>query len=600
MDEANESFVVRLVKPVDVELLDNEGQATILDDDPTLSISDVTVVEGDAGTVEAVFTVALSAAARDTVAVRYTTVDGTGTAEEDYTPVSGRLVFEPTHPLEQTIVVPVLGDTLDELDETFLLSLFDSDYAPIARASGEATIRDDDPQISVDDMTILEGDSGPSELVFTVSLSETPAHTVTVDYATANGTATAGEDYAAQSGTLTFVAGGPTEQTITVAASGDTVNETNETFFLNLSNASNASIVDSQGAGTLLGDDGPSLSIGDVALVEGASGTAYAQFTVSLSEAVGETVQVNYTTSDGSARAGSDYNSAMGTLIFSVGGTLEQTFLVPILGDALHEGDETFHVDLFDATVVAIADSHAVGTIIGDDPVLSIDDVSIVEGDSGNPLMQFTVSISQDPLSVVTVDFATEDDVASAGIDYLSANGSLTFSPGGPTTQTIDVRLISDTANETHETFTVALSNATGTAAAPYAKEEGVATILDDDGAKLVIDEIVILTEGDTGTADATFTVTLTEPHSETVTVDFSTTDGTAISGLDFQAVSGTLTFLPGQPLSQTVTVPVLGDLIDELDESFTVELSGAPGIPRCRPSGNRVHHRRRHGNAFD
>jgi large repetitive protein len=226
--------------------------------------------------------------------------------------------------------------------------------------------------------------------VFTVSLSAAPARPLVIDYHTADGTATAGEDYQAQSGSLTFEPGGPTEQTISITVYGDTDGEPDETFFVHLSGAVHAKFVKAEGQGTILSDDGPLLSIDDVQIVEGHSGTSYAQFTVSLSEAIDEEVRVDYATADGTAKAGKDYQSVTGTLIFPAGPASQQTLLVPVLGDRLHEGDETFFVDLANATLVGISRSRGVGTILCDDPVLSIDDVSMDEGHSGNPRMDFT------------------------------------------------------------------------------------------------------------------------------------------------------------------------------------------------------------------
>ncbi len=106
---------------------------------------------------------------------------------------------------------------------------------------------------------------------------------------------------------LTFTPG-QTSKTVTVLVNGDTTNEANETFFVNLSGAANANITDGQGQGTILNDDGaPALSISDVSVTEGNSGTVNAAFTVSLSPASGQTVTVNYATANGTATAGSDY-----------------------------------------------------------------------------------------------------------------------------------------------------------------------------------------------------------------------------------------------------------------------------------------------------
>src|SRR5262249_49196104 len=154
-------------------------------------------------------------------------------------------------------------------------------------------INDDTPAISVTDATVTEGNSGTVNATFTVSLSKAIAQTVMVDWATADGTALAGSDYAAASGTLSF---GPahTSKTVTVAVLGDTTDEPDETFTVNLSNPYNGAIADGQGVGTILDDDAaPTLSISDVTLAE-SGGPAV--FTVSLSAASGWTVTVNYAT----------------------------------------------------------------------------------------------------------------------------------------------------------------------------------------------------------------------------------------------------------------------------------------------------------------
>src|SRR5262249_46076125 len=153
--------------------------------------------------------------------------------------------------------------------------------------------------------------SGTTNFVFTVTLSAVSGQTVSVDYATANGTATtADNDYTAASGTLSIPAGSTTG-TITVAVTGDTRNEINETFTVNLSNAVHGSITDAQGTGTIVNDDAvPALSINNVSVTEGNSGTISAVFTVTLSAVSGQTVTVDYATANGTAASGSDYVAA--------------------------------------------------------------------------------------------------------------------------------------------------------------------------------------------------------------------------------------------------------------------------------------------------
>ena len=217
-------------------------------------------------------------------------------------------------------------------------------------------------------MSVVEGNSGGTSLAFTVTLSAASGSTVTVNYATANGTATAGSDYVAQSGTLTFAAG-QTSKTITLTVNGDTAVEANETFFVNLSSPSGATIADAQGQGTITNDDSaalPTLSINDVSDVEGNSGGRSLGFVVSLSAASASTVTVNYATANGTATAGSDYVAQSGTLSFAAG-QLTKAVIVSINGDTTFEANETFFVNLSAPSGATLADAQGQGTITNDD-----------------------------------------------------------------------------------------------------------------------------------------------------------------------------------------------------------------------------------------
>jgi len=211
-----------------------------------------------------------------------------------------------------------------------------------------------------------EGNTGATNFVFTVSLSAGYDQTVTVHYSTANGAATAGSDYTTTSGTVTFLAG-ETSHTVTVAVTGDRVPESDETFFVNLDNASsNASLADAQGVGTIL-DDEPRITINDVSLSEGNSGTKSFNFTVSLSAAYDAAVTVSYATANGTATvANKDYQSKSGTVTIAAGVT-SQTVTILVTGDRRKESDETFYVNLSNAVSGLITDSQGVGTILNDD-----------------------------------------------------------------------------------------------------------------------------------------------------------------------------------------------------------------------------------------
>jgi hypothetical protein len=226
-----------------------------------------------------------------------------------------------------------------------------------------ATITEPLPSLSIDDVVVNEGDGTAT---FTVTLSAASADTVTVDFATADGTAEASSDYTATGDTLTFDPG-ETTQTIVVPITDDAVDEaTTENFFVNLTDPTNATILDGEGEGTIVDNDGPpppSLSIDDVTVNE-ADGTA--TFTVTLSAASAETVTVDFATADGTAEASSDYTATGGTLTFDPGETTQE-ITVDITDDAVFEPTENFFVNLTSPTNATISDAQGEGTIIDND-----------------------------------------------------------------------------------------------------------------------------------------------------------------------------------------------------------------------------------------
>ena len=255
----------------------------------TLSIDDVTVAEGDTGTVAATFTVTLSGPSEDTVTVDYATADSEATSPDDYAAIdSTTLSFEPGE-LSKQVTVLVNGDSVHEASEGFFVNLSNPVFADLGDAQGAGTITNDDPapELSIDDVTVAEGNSGTVAATFTVSLNAASGQSVTVDYATADGTGTAPADYAAVSNTLTFAAGETAKQ-VTVLVNGDLLDEINETFSVNLTNPINATLSDAQGLGTITDDDPlPAVAIDDVTVTEQDTGTVTASFNVTLVPASG-------------------------------------------------------------------------------------------------------------------------------------------------------------------------------------------------------------------------------------------------------------------------------------------------------------------------
>src|SRR5207247_7854454 len=223
------------------------------------------------------------------------------------------------------------GDERVESNESFFITLTSATNATIGDGQADGTIFDDDAgrQVVIDDATVLEGDSGTTSLVFTLTLSRAALTPVTVSYVTSNSSAVAPEDYTTTSGTVTFLAG-TTSQSITVGVVGDERVEGNEGFFITLKSATNATIGDGQASGTVFDDDaGRQVVIDDARMVEGDSGTTSLVFTLTLSRAALTPVTVNFVTSNSSAVAPGDYATTSGTLIF-VPGTTTRTIAVAV------------------------------------------------------------------------------------------------------------------------------------------------------------------------------------------------------------------------------------------------------------------------------
>ena len=356
------------------------GTLTIENDDPdpTVTIADASAEEGDA----VVFTLTLSNPRDLQTTVQYATSDGTATAGDDYTPVTGAATFEP-NATTTTISVTALLDTLAEESETFTLTLSDPEGivfggADVLTATGTILLNDAGVKLSALDTVVVEGDEGSTDLIVLVSLSSESVQTVTVDYATQDGTATADSDYGAVSGTLE-IAAGVLEGTIIVPILGDTLDELLETFTIHLSNPTNAEIEKAIATVSIRDNDGaPTLAIDDATVSE-SEGTA--TFTVTRTGASTRVVTVNYATVSGTAQATTDFTPTIGTLTFETNETTK-TITVGIVNDSRHEAEERFFVVLRGAQYGTISRAQGVGTIQDDDDATAITIVTPTNGQS--------------------------------------------------------------------------------------------------------------------------------------------------------------------------------------------------------------------------
>jgi hypothetical protein len=395
-------------------------------------------------------------------------------------------------------------------------------------------------------------------------------------------------DYVTDSGTVTF---SPlvTSQTITIMVNGDTRNETDETFFVNLSGQTNSTIGDNQGVGTILNDDDTVIiSVSSPTITEGSSGSTMLTFLVSLNSISQQPVSVNYFTTDGTAKVGTDYTQTAGKLNF-VPGETELSVQVPITPDIFKELDEFFFFNLTNSINATIGISQGTGTILDDDvlPGLSITNQTVTELDTGQfNTLTFTVSLTAPSEKIVSVDYTTEDGTgmsgAVSGLDYITNAGTIIFPPG-ITSQTVVIVIIGEITFEVAETFFVNLSSTPSNAV--IADGQGVGTIENNDNPPTIIINDVTVKEQNAGTIDAVFTVSLSGASSQTVTVDFMTANGTAMDTSDYAATSGRVIFDPGQS-SKTITVTVNGDVLNEPDEVFSVNLKDPVNATISEPQG--------------
>ena len=578
LNEDNEQLRLVLSDPAGAVIVAGSAVGVIIDNDPLpeLRVSNTEASEGVGAS--AVFTLSLSEASGRDVTVAYSTEDGTAAAGDDYTAVPDGEVVIAAGDEQATVEVALVDDDVAEDVETFRLVVSAAANAGRGDSVGVATVTDDDGlvQILVDDPApVYEGDGASA--AFTVRLSRAhPTEPVTVFYSTADGTATAGSDYAAATSELLVFWVGVTSETVTVPLINDDDVEEAETFrlVLTLSTIPNAELGDGEATVLVIDDDGlPTVSVTDAATqTEGST----ASFTVTLSRAVPQEVTVDYATrpdptaaAETAAVPGQDYTTTSGTVTFAARAT-EATVTVPLPDDSLDEHTETFWLRLANPTGATIADGTATGTIADDDPLpeITIADAGATEG---TPL-SFEVRLTPFSGRTVTVPWATEArppgvDSASPGTDYTAASGTLTLAPGTTTAQ-VDVATLPDDVSEADETFLVQLGTPTNAA---LDDSTAVGAIRDDDGVPRVFIADTTVNEDD---GPAIFTVTLSHPSSQPVTVEYNTTDGTAQDPDDYAPDQVRTLTIPATFTAGEISVFIADDDLTEGTETFTITLT--------------------------
>ncbi|MDA1251424.1 MAG: FG-GAP-like repeat-containing protein [Planctomycetota bacterium] len=549
----------------------------------------------------------------------------------DFLPIENRAVPIPAGRRTGTFQVDVLGDEIPEPDEFVFVSIVGVsegiDIDP-ALGSATATINDDDdrPTVSIDaTASTTETRPGLTSVVrIPVRLRSVSNEIVTVDFATVPSVPGVGlatdvddpatpereDDFQAKAGRVTF-APGQQVAFIQILVNGDSEEEPPETFAVDLTGVSpNAELntFASRSVATIFdGNAGqPFVSLQAEATVSepDGNGVTPVELTVTLGGRLNSNVVVGYTIPEadtpGYATAGQDYVPVGRQEIVIEAGQTTATLTVLVKGDSIPEAVEQFFVQLLDVSPPALIDQsqqQAEVTINDNDaalPTISISNASVQEGDpvgadgvppAQDPRLNFVISLDSVPVGPVSVEVETlRTSAAAPGIantdgperDVFATRRILFFDPQ-ITSQIFSVRVQPDDSFEPDELVFVRVFNPVG-AVLPNQTLQGVGTVINDDFERPTVSiSSTRLLEGDTpGEQVARLTVTLdADPKSGVtpdVTVGFRTTGLSATEGVDFQSLSGELEFSDGVR-SQTIDIPIIGDLENETAEEFVVEL---------------------------
>ncbi len=445
-------------------------------------------------------------------------------------------------------------------------------------AQATATIIDNDavsgtPLAVISDVVL---DETARTAQFVVTLDKPSTSVVSMSYATEDGSAKAGADYVAQSGTIHF-SPGETAKTVTIFLSNDTVAENDESFNLVLSELSGVAMLDNTGTAIIAANDGPVLakSTINVESIIVDEGETYANFVVRLDQPNSATITVNYSTANGTASFNSDALAENNQLVFLPGETVK-TIAIKLIDDTSVEAIESFNLQLFNPSSNAIIakSATAIATIIDNDavsgtPVLSFSD-TVVDETTG--LIYVTASLDKPSTSTVSANFILQNATADSG-DYVNYPAVLAFAPG-EMVKRVPIGISNDVLTEATELFNIAVTKVTGATL----NANGLAPVAIYDNDKPPVASSTISMSNVTVAEDqgyAELLVTLDAPNSDIVTVNYQTSNGTAVFNNDGIGSSGKLSFAPGETV-KTIRIILTDDTLAEAAETFTVSLFSA------------------------
>ena len=565
LQEVTETLQVRLSNPTNTTISAGTNYINLTDDDgSTIVFSHATTnITEDAGTIT--LTVERSGATNTAVAVRFFSTNGTAAAASDYHATNGLLSFA-ANEVSKTFDLRVINDNVGESSETVLVRLVSPTNSSLGTVSNlTATITTNDSAYVSWSVAGVSTNESTSAITLTVNRTGTTFNDVTVAFASTNVSAVAGADYYATNGTLTFT-NGVTSQTISLRLIDDALQETNKTLQLRLSSVTDGIITNGTNTITITDDDASTLTLTTNAVTLAETNTSVT-LTVIREGATNSPVAVDYTTTNVTASAGSDYTATSGTLYFAPGVTTN-TIAITLAPDLSYESDETFRVVLSGITNSTMEVGTNTITITDDDlatVLFTTNAVTVAEDVGSVTVTAIRTGSTNTTVSVTFTNLGTS--TATAGSDFTATNGLLYFAPG-VTTNIFTVAIINDLTAENHEYVNYRIQNPTNCS---VGTANHIITITTNDSAVLAW-SIAATNISESGT-NLVLTINRTGTLFNDASVDFATTNLTATAGTDYGGTNGTLTFTNGVT-NLTVTLSITADDLDEADETLRVVLS--------------------------
>jgi hypothetical protein len=596
IQEGMESFMITLSNPVSVSLGERDfTEVTILDNEPAAAGGSFqfsgSVYQVNEDSAQISIPVTRINGSSGAVSIDCSSTDSSAMAGSDYTATQNTLNFA-DGVIIQHCTIPITDDSSYENDETLMVSLhsLSGDAVLGTPTLATVTIEDNDPVPAAGSLQFSMSEFNQSEGVTTATISVTrtggSSGAVTVNYATEDDSALAGEDYKSASATLSL-ASGVSSATFQINLIDDSDYEGDEQLSLVLSNPGGGAVLGANNRVTLtIVDDEQAPVSGAIAFTTNEySAEEYdgsVSITVERVSGSSGVALVNYATSDGTAIAGSDYEVASGTLVFA-DGEVSQSFQVNLSDDAVFEGTEVINLTLSNVFGAILGDQVSSSISLGDDdtaPEAGSLDFSRVNYDVTEDGISLTVSVTRNEGSVgaISVDYATSDLSAVASSDYEFTAGRISFTDGETASKSFTVTINDDHELEGSEQISLQLSNIQG-GAVLGAQSESVITIADDE----VPADIAVLafqtTSMNINESSATASISISRGTSTdgSVTVDLSVDSATAVAGEDYNVTTGSLQFADGES-AKSIDVEIINNSTQDGDRTITFTLDNATG----------------------